>query len=166
MNTIFTVPEGQSADCCTVKSCQADISNKPYVCIVMTTKGGKSTASKLIKMCAKHWRHTRDKADVFVNNVPHSFVTTEAHHNCAICDREIYLIYHPAVHTRYRWDKKPRQFCSDHCRDKYYYLLKATARACEWCEDHFQPQRGSSRFCSTRCRMASHRAGKKAENKA
>jgi hypothetical protein len=34
-------------------------------------------------------------------------------------------------------------------------------RSCEWCGELFWAERSSARFCSARCRMASHRAGKK-----
>lgn len=45
---------------------------------------------------------------------------------------------------------------------RYERLRRRKAwRACEWCTETFLG-RGDARFCSARCRVASHRAGNEA----
>lgn len=42
-------------------------------------------------------------------------------------------------------------------------MTRLTGRACEHCTNPFLAVRSSHRFCSTNCRVANHRAGKKEE---
>jgi predicted nucleic acid-binding Zn ribbon protein len=60
--------------------------------------------------------------------------------------------------------KGRRSFCSDACREEEYaehrrFRLGAWTRECAYCgEDIHHSRRMDTRFCSTRCGVASHRA--------
>ena len=58
-------------------------------------------------------------------------------------------------------------YCSDACkklvcRDRYFSHTKAKNLTvdCEHCGEPFVQKRSDSRFCSSRCRVAAHRASK------
>jgi hypothetical protein len=55
-------------------------------------------------------------------------------------------------------------YCSVTCRTEAKRLRRVAARVpkkpirCAECSERFMPQRSTARFCSTRCRVAAHRA--------
>ena len=78
-------------------------------------------------------------------------------HDCRICEHRWYTI-----------DKTHRSYCSDECRRVQDARRNRTARArekrplpiieCEHCGQPVDAERSTRRFCSSRCRVAAHRA--------
>lgn len=60
---------------------------------------------------------------------------------------------------RSRWSYEPHPPCSEKCRSRMRRGPRQDlTRACEHCGEMFTPTRSDARFCSTRCRVAAHRA--------
>ena len=74
---------------------------------------------------------------------------------CRTCEQDFYG-------RGFNWDAP--FYCSVGCKTKARRLVRAEAREpkkrikCAQCGERFTPIRSTARFCSTRCRMAAHRA--------
>ena len=84
---------------------------------------------------------------------------------CPACGRPLIAVH--LSFWRHSWQPDrwgPDRYCGPACAAQARNARRRAARAlgprpCECCGQEYQPSRRDARYCSTRCRVAAHRAG-------
>jgi hypothetical protein len=79
--------------------------------------------------------------------------------HCPACARAHTALLSRARQQRRRArEKRERHIAAGLARGDGRYIYEEVGRCCDHCGAHFMPKRTTARYCSTRCRVAAHRA--------